>query len=500
MNEIDVLKQKVDFKGSFIRGRWVKNQKPSGTFAVQSPANLQWKLPDVSFHYDDIEDAVTAGRNAFAEWKFQPLEARIKALHRFGEEINKRAELLARVVAFEIGKPLKEAKGEVAALVNKIKVTCEAGLEYVKTETVPMPNGRGEIHFRPKGLMLVVGPFNFPVHLSHGHIVPALLMGNTVILKPSEKAPYSAQIYMEAYEAADFPPGVLQMLHGNPELSTRLVRNPKIDGVVATCSFEVGIKIQTALASNPEKIVALEMGGKNAAIIWEAGQGGLDKIADDLITSCFLTSGQRCTALSRTYVKRDLLDELLTKFHEKTKKLIIGNPFEENPDPFMGPVVTKESMEKFLRYDTIATNEGAEVIMRPKRLEKVTRANDKPLPDGYYVAPSIHLVKKWSAESSYQNHEIFGPDMFFCPIDTLDEGILATNSNHYGLSFSFFSPKESEFDYVADRVDVGLAYWNKPTVGASALLPFGGWKRSGNHRPAGIFAIYACTQAQTRVL
>jgi succinylglutamic semialdehyde dehydrogenase len=157
-------------------------------------------------------------------------------------------------------------------------------------------------------------------------------------------------------------------------------------------------------------------------------------------------------------------------------------------------------MEKFLRYDTIAANEGAEVIMRPKRLEKVTRANDKTLPEGYYVAPSIHLVKKWNAESSYQNHEIFGPDMYFCPIDTLDEGILATNSNHYGLTFSFFSPKEEEFNYVADRIDAGCVYWNKPTVGASALLPFGGWKRSGNHRPAAIFAIYACTQAQTRVL
>lgn len=495
-----VLKQKIEFKGSFIKGRWIKHQKPSGNFSVQSPANLNWKLPDCGFHYDDIEEATVVGKNAFLEWKHVPLENRIKALHRFGEEIEKRSDLLSRLISFEVGKPLKEAKGEVSALVNKIKVTCDAGYQYVKTQSVPMPSGRGEIHYRPKGLMLVIGPFNFPVHLSHGHVVPALLMGNTVILKPSEKAPYSAQVYMEAFEAADFPPGVLQMLHGNPEMSTRLVRHPLVDGVVATCSFEVGVKIQTALAGNPEKIVALEMGGKNSAIIWEAGTGGIDKIAEDLITSCFLTTGQRCTALSRTYVKRELLTELLNSFHEKAKKLIIGNPFDENPDPFMGPIVTQQAMEKFLRYDTLATTEGAEVIMRPKRLEKVGRASEKPLPEGYYVAPSIHLVNKWSAESSYQNHEIFGPDMFFCPIDTLEEGIAATNANHYGLSFSFFSPDEKLYNYVADRVDVGLAYWNKPTVGASALLPFGGWKRSGNHRPAGIFAIYACTQAQARIL
>ncbi|MEZ4814377.1 MAG: aldehyde dehydrogenase family protein [Bdellovibrionota bacterium] len=495
-----VLQQKITFKGSFIKGRWIKHEKPSGSFGVQSPANLAWKLPEVGFHYDDIEEATAIGRAAFKEWKLVPVENRIQALTRFGVEIEKRSELLARLIAFEIGKPLKEAKGEVAALVNKIKVTCDAGLSYVKTQRVSMPNGHGEIHYRPKGLMLVIGPFNFPVHLSHGHIVPALLMGNSVILKPSEKAPYSAQVYMEAFEASDFPPGVLQMLHGNPEMSTRLVRHPEIDGVIATCSFEVGAKIQNALASNPEKIVALEMGGKNAAIIWEAGEGGIEKIANDLITSCFLTTGQRCTALSRTYVKRDLLDAVLSCFHDKAKKLIIGNPFDENPDPFMGPIVTAQAMEKFLRYDTLAANENAEVIMRPKRLEKIGRASEKPLPEGYYVAPSIHLVSKWNAESSYQNHEIFGPDMFFCPIDSLDEGIEATNANQYGLSFSLFSPKLEDFNYVADRVDVGLAYWNKPTVGASALLPFGGWKRSGNHRPAGIFAIYACTQAQARIL
>ena len=242
------------------------------------------------------------------------------------------------------------------------------------------------------------------------------------------------------------------------------------------------------------------MGGKNAALIWDVGTKGVDKVADDLITSCFLTTGQRCSALSRTYVKRDLMEELISNFHEKTKKLVIGNPFDENPEPFMGPLVTNEAMEKFLRYDTIAMNEEADVIMRPKRLERIARASEKALPEGYYVAPSIHVVKKWSAESHYQNHEIFGPDMFFCPVDSLDEGIEATNSNKYGLSFSFFSPRENEFNFVADRIDVGVAYWNKPTVGASALLPFGGWKKSGNHRPAGIFAIYACTQAQTRVL
>lgn len=503
----DVLGGSIDFRGSFINGKWIKYERPQGTFPSQSPANLAWTLPDVSYHFNDIDEAANSGQRAFHDWKNIALEDRIKALKRFASEIEKRSDRMARLIAFEIGKPLKEAKGEVAGLINKINVTIESALKYVATQTIAAPNGRGEIHYRPKGLVLVIGPFNFPVHLSHGHVVPALLMGNSVILKPSERAPYSAQVYMEAAEAADFPPGVLQLVHGNAEVATRLLRHISVNGVIATCSYEVGVKIQAALTANPEKLVALEMGGKNAAIVWsvptaaKAGTGatGLDKIADDLITSSFLTTGQRCTALSRTYVNRALLPELITKFHERAKKLIVGNPFDTDPEPFMGPIVTQQARDKFLRYDTIAGSEGAEAIMRPKALERMGRASEKPLPEGYYVAPAIHLVKKWSAESNYQNHEIFGPDMFFCPIDSLDEGIEATNSNNYGLSFSLFSAKEDEFKYVCDRVDVGLAYWNKPTVGASALLPFGGWKRSGNHRPAGIFAIYASTQVQTRV-
>jgi succinylglutamic semialdehyde dehydrogenase len=403
------------------------------------------------------------------------------------------------VMSVEMGKILDESIAETALLQKKIDVTIEDGLELVRTRTLDIPGqGQSEIHFRPKGVLAIIGPFNFPVHLSNGHIIPALLTGNVVILKPSEKVPYSAQIYAEAAEAAGFPPGVFQLLQGNHETATRLLRHTGVHGVLATCSFDVGVKIQKELAHNPEKIVALEMGGKNAAVVLE--DAPVEATAKALIQSSFLTTGQRCTALSRVYVAPGVIDALVKRVHELAKELVITQPFEEEPKPFMGPLVSSYSKENFLRYSALAESEGAEAVMRPKSLEGVSRLNRKPIPTGHYVTPSIHRLKSWNAKSSYQSHEIFGPDLFFCPVKDLDEAIAATNASKYGLVSSVFGGSREMFDYAADRIDCGLVYWNRATIGASGKLPFGGWKASGNHRPAGLFAIYQSTQAQARIL
>ncbi len=493
------LKEKTTFKGDFISNHWTVTKTPSGQWSCISPANLDWKFNDIQFHYPHVDAAVESGQQAFAKWKAIPLQGRLEIIKRFGEELEKRKDKIARHIAVETGKPFDEALGEAGLLKAKINVTIDEGLKLISEQKLDLGAGlgRGEIHWRPKGLLVVIGPFNFPVHLSNGHIIPALITGNTIILKPSEKTPYCAQIYMEAAEAAEFPPGVIQLVHGNADLATRLIRHPHIDGVLATCSYDVGAKIQKELAAEPEKIIALEMGGKNAALIWEFQD--LQKCADDLIRSSFLTTGQRCTALSRCYVKREFIDALTESFHKKAKDLVIGHPFQEDPKPFMGPIISARSREDFLRYSHIAESEGAEIVMRGKPLEGTPQKGRHPLPEGYYVTPSIHAIKKWDPKSNYQTHEIFGPDIFFCPIDSIEEGIAAVNSTDYGLSFSFYGGNEATFEKVADSIEAGLCYWNRPTVGASAKLPFGGWKRSGNQRPAGIFAIYNSVQSQARI-
>jgi succinylglutamic semialdehyde dehydrogenase len=298
-----ILKETLNFKGSFIGNEWLK-QKSSGVWTIKSPANFEWVLPELSYNVDDVDRAVEEAKKALPQWTSLNLDQRIGYLKSFAVELDKRKEYLAQLIALETGKPYEEALGEASLLSAKINVTLQYGLELVKTQRFEIDaKSSGEIHYKAKGIILVIGPFNFPVHLSNGHIIPALLMGNVCLLKPSEKTPYSAQVYMEAAKAANFPAGVLQMVHGPAEVATRLVRHTDVNGVVATCSYEVGAKIQKTLAESPEKIVALEMGGKNAALIWE--NHNIDELAEALIQSAFLTTGQRCTALSRVYVQRN---------------------------------------------------------------------------------------------------------------------------------------------------------------------------------------------------
>lgn len=493
-----VLKADLKFKGSFVDGVWVLPKNPTSTWQIISPANSDWILPTVQTSTNEADLAVDCASRAFREWKGLGIERRAQILHKFAEELMLRKDTIARVMAVEVGKPFEECLAEAQVLKTKIDITLEHGLKLVEKQFLDLgPQGRGEIHYLPKGVLVVIGPFNFPTHLSNGHIIPALLMGNVCILKPTEKAPFSAQVYMEAAEAAGFPRGVLQLVQGSGDVAVRLIRNPEINGVLATTSYEIGAKIQKELGEKTEKIVALEMGGKNAAIVWTGSD--LDKVADDLIKSSFLTTGQRCTALSRVYVKSELLRPLAQKVHAISKELVISHPFDEDPKPFMGPLVSAAAMEKFFRYSDIAASEGAEVVMRPKALKGIPRQNRKPLPVGHYVSPSLHIVESWNAKSPYQTHEIFGPDMFFCPVNDLDEAIAAVNASQYGLAFSLFGGDQALFERVANEAEVGLAYWNRPTTGASSRLPFGGWKRSGNHWPAGLFAIYASTQVQARM-
>lgn len=493
-----ILDEAIVFRGSFIDGKWIQESAPHHSWVVRSPANLSWEFPELHTHNDFVDRSVAAARAALSAWRRKSWDERVACLRAFGEELNKRKDRMGRVIALETGKPLDEALVEAGALTAKISITIDEASKLVKTQHLDLGNaGKGEIHYRPKGVLAVIGPFNFPAHLSNGHIIPALMVGNVCILKPSEKTPYSAQVYFEAAEAAGFPAGVMQLLQGHGEIASRLISDPGIDGVLATTSYEIGAKIQSKLASQTEKIVALEMGGKNAAIVWEGVD--VEKVADDLVQSSFLSTGQRCTALSRVYVHPSVKDALIEKLHERAKKLIINHPFADNPKPFMGPIISAEARAKFLRYSDIADSEGVERVMRPKVLEGMTRMNKDPLPEGYYVSPSIHFVKEANPKSPYQSHEIFAPDIFLCETLELDEAIQLVNSTNYGLSFSLFGCDEKTFNYVADEVECGLVYWNRPTTGASSKLPFGGWKRSGNHWPAGLFAIYASTQVQTRL-
>ena len=395
------LKEELRFKGDFIGGEWVLEPEFSRSYRSHSPANVAWQFPVWGHDVKHVDRALSIASEAFGKWKQVSLEERVECLVSFQKILEKRSDEIGRLVALETGKPFAEAKGEAGALAKKIAVTIESGLKLVSVERQEFPNGMvGETHWRPKGVLAIIGPFNFPVHLSNGQIVPALLMGNVCVLKPSERTPFSAQAYMDAFREAGFPPGVLQMLHGDAGVAQRLIRSPMVDGVLATCSYDVGAKIQESVARETEKIVALEMGGKNAAIVWDAED--LDSVAKHIIDSSFLTTGQRCTALSRCYVKRNLMGDLVNLVHEKTKQLVIGDPFMNDPAPYMGPIISEAALENYLKYQDIAEKDGAETLMRPKRLSGKLRMGNS-VPDGYYVCPAIHIIENIRHDSPYQS-------------------------------------------------------------------------------------------------
>jgi succinylglutamic semialdehyde dehydrogenase len=391
------------------------------------------------------------------------------------------------MISREIGKPLWESKQEVATMINKVDVTIQEGLKNVQDYEIPsiLENTRGVCRYKPHGVFVVLGPFNFPGHLANGHFVPALLTGNTVVFKPSEKSPLVGQVIAQAFHEAGFPSGVFNLVQGEKEVGRRLSSHEDTNGVLFTGSFEVGLKIRQDTLLHPNKVVALEMGGKNAAVVFN--DANLDWSIYETLTGAFITTGQRCSATSRILVQQKIFDEFVEKFHQRAKSFKIGNPFETDA-PFMGPLIDKNAVEKYLKFLGIAQREGCEMVMRGKEFEASSQ--------GFYVTPSVCVYEKPSItqmkKSVYFQNEIFGPNVVIVPFEDEKEAIDYTNASNFGLVASVFTGDREKYETVADELEVGLVNWNRSTVGASSRLPFGGLKRSGNHFPTAISASNYC--------
>ncbi len=495
-----LLASKPQYRGSFIYGEWKIPQRESARLEVVSPANLDWVFPTVPYSFDHVSEAVECSTRVFRSWAETGLHQRVEALERWSVEIKKRDRLLATTLALETGRSLGDCKQEVARLGEQIRVFIKQGLPLVRSQSLSTEKETSlkvEGHWQARGTLAVLSPFSAPLHWAHKQTIAALLMGNTVIFKASERAPYSSQIYFEAAEAAGFPRGVLQLLQGGADVGSRLVRQTSLHGVLATCSFDVGVKIQKELSENPERLVVLATGGRNAAVVWEGAD--LARTAESLTHSAYRATGQRCLALSRVFVHPKLLQPLVDLVHELAKGLVISHPFDEEPMPDMGPLISLAAKEKFLRYGGMAESEKAEAVMRAKGLQGVTLQNRKPLPIGHYVSPSIHLVKKWDAKSSYQTHEIFGPDIFFCAVSSLEEAALATNSAGTGLATSFYGKSRDDLKFISENVETGQVFYNRAPMDEFFELPWSTMRRSGNNRMGGISLLQTVSQFQIRI-
>ncbi|HMN68606.1 MAG TPA: succinylglutamate-semialdehyde dehydrogenase [Bdellovibrionales bacterium] len=474
--------QTIAFRGDYFGGQWHLADAPDEDWAVPSPANLKDTVIRPLARFDHVDRAVQSARDAFLPWAHLGLERRKVYLNRLKEVFLARAAEVAEIISRETGKPLWETKTEAAILANKIDITLNHSLKQVAEEEIKdaLPGISGFVRFKPRGVMSVIGPFNFPAHLPNGHIIPALIAGNTIVFKPSDKTPAVGQWMAECFERAEFPKGVFNLLQGKAETGKRLVNHESVDGVLFTGSYEVGLKIKQDTLTHFRKILALEMGGKNASVIWE--DADMKKAVYESLIGSFMTAGQRCSCTSRIIVHRKVKDHFVEQFYASAKKLKIGHWREP---VFMGPLISSDAVEKFIRFQEIAKREGAESLMRGKALDLE--------PNGYYVTPSINLVKEFDPKSVYQKSEIFGPNVAIFTVDTFEEALAINNSSNFGLVMSLFTKDRALYEKALIEAQVGVLNWNRTTNGASSKLPFGGMNKSGNDRPSGNMAIQYCT-------
>lgn len=480
---------KYELKGNYFNNEYVM-PATSGPDSVErylkrySPANTELKLWECPIEYKHVDKVVEAAAESFKSWRKTTLEERIGLLKRYQEALKTKQDQIAEAIALEVGKPLWEAKTEASALVAKVNVTISDSLPRIESKIYEeiLPNTTGHVFYKPIGPCFIIGPFNFPCHLANGQILSALISGNTVIFKPSEKTAYSTQLMMDCFHEAGFPKGVINFIQGDGELARRVLKEKSVKGVFFTGSKEVGKKIIKSTHEDLTKLVSLELGGKNAAIVHK--DANFDHALQELIKGAFLTTGQRCTSTALVIIHEDLKEKFIEKFHEIAKKIIIDHPINFEKEPFMGPLIDQQSVDNYLLFMGMAKREGIIEIMRGKALERKT--------PGHYVSPSIHLAEKWDDKSHFLASEIFGPNCTFIPYKNIDDAIEIANSTEYGLAASVFTADKSVYQQCLRDLDSGLINLNRSTVGASSKLPFGGVKNSGNYKPAAVTTIDAC--------
>ncbi len=425
----------------------------------------------------DVESAVSRARRAWPGWAALALANRIELLRRFANEVRKGADEFAELIARETGKPLWEARTEVDAVIAKVDISVGAYAERTgKKKMDSALQGSAALRHKPHGVMAVLGPYNFPAHLPNGHMVPALIAGNCVIFKPSEKTPAVGEKLVEYLHKAGVPEDAVQLLIGGPDEGKDLVAHQGIDGVLFTGSAQTGIAINRRLAANPGKIVALEMGGNNPIVVKDTPK--ISDAAALIVQSAFTTAGQRCTAARRLIVLEDVHDALMEEVLALTKRLVVDEPFAD-PQPFMGPVIDNETADRLNESFLAFVTAGGKPLAHLRR----------PSADLPFLTPGI--IDTTNIEDR-PDIELFGPILQVIRVPDFDTAIAEANNTRFGLSASLIGGSPDDYGRFWANIRAGIINWNRPTNGASSSAPFGGIGLSGNHRPAAFYAADYC--------
>jgi len=425
----------------------------------------------------DVPEEVARVRAAWAAWAAKPISYRIETLRRFVNVVRANEEALTDLIARETGKPLWDARTEVAAVMNKVDISVAAYSERTGQRRLEAAMGaRQSVRHKPHGVMAVLGPYNFPAHLPNGHIVPALLAGNGVVFKPSEKTPAVGEMLVRFYHEAGVPEDAMRLVLGGPDEGKALASHPDVNGILFTGSASTGIALNRQFAGDPGKILALEMGGNNPIVVWDTAD--IASAAVLVVQSAFLSSGQRCTAASRLIVKQDLADQLIGEVKKIADRLIVDHPHAD-PAPFMGPVIDDRAADQLTESFLYLMSHGGRPI---KHL--VRTVADRP-----FLSPAIIDVTEMAERPDV---ELFGPLLQVIRAPDFESAMLEANNSRYGLSASLVGGSPEQYNQFWANIRAGIVNWNRPTNGASSSAPFGGVGISGNHRPSAYYAADYC--------
>ncbi|GIV96127.1 MAG: aldehyde dehydrogenase [Herpetosiphonaceae bacterium] len=461
---------------NLIGGEWVESRSGQ-TYENRNPADTRDVIGIFQdSNADDINDAVEAAKEAYKHWRLMPAPKRGEILFRAAQLLQERKEQYARDMTREMGKVLRETRGDVQEAIDMgFFMAGEGRRLFGQTTPSEMPNKFQMSIRQPLGVCGLITPWNFPMAIPSWKIFPALIVGNTVVIKPAEDTPLSTYNLVQCLMDAGLPPGVVNIVTGfGPTAGQPLVTHPDVPVISFTGSTETG-KIITKLTAEQMKHVSLEMGGKNPMIVMD--DADLDLVLEGVLWGAFGTTGQRCTATSRLIVHKAVVGELTERLVERARTIRIGNGLDEQVE--VGPVINEQQLETVTRYIGVGRDEGARLLLGG------SRAEDGDLRYGYFCQPTIFADV--DRTMTIAQEEIFGPVLSIIPVGSLEEAIDVANDVKYGLSSSIYTRDVNKAFQAMRDLYTGIVYVNAPTIGAEIHLPFGGTKATGNgHREGGL--------------
>ena len=459
----------------YIGGEWLAGQ--GDVIESLNPMTQQVVWSGQAASVVQVDAAVRAARSAFPAWARRSLDERIAVLEQFAVGLKANADALAHAIGEETGKPLWEAATEVTSMANKVAICIQSYRERTGEKSGPLADATAVLRHKPHGVVAVFGPYNFPGHLPNGHIVPALLAGNTVLFKPSELTPKVAELTVQCWIAAGLPAGVLNLLQGARTTGEALAANPGIDGLFFTGSSRTGNLLHEQFAGRPDKILALEMGGNNPLLVEEVAD--LDAAVYTIIQSAFISAGQRCTCARRLLVPQGAWgDSLLKRLTAVAASIKVG-AFDEQPAPFMGTVISLQAATHLLNAQRHLVSRGAEVLLEMTQ----------PINTAALLTPGIIDV---TAVAERGDEELFGPLLQVIRYSDFNAAMTEANNIAFGLAAGLLSDSRERYQQFWLESRAGIVNWNKQLTGAASTAPFGGVGASGNHRSSAYYAADYC--------